>query len=77
MKAIIWSRENCSYCVMAEELLKQRGAEIEIRKIDEGWTREQLLESVPNARSVPQIFLDGQYVGGYTELKRHIAERTV
>jgi len=29
------------------------------------------LEAVPNVRSVPQIILDGKYIGGYTELKAH------
>jgi glutaredoxin len=28
-----------------------------------------LLEAVPNARTVPQIFLDGELVGGFTELR--------
>jgi glutaredoxin 3 len=45
---------------------------IEERKIGDGWTKEQLLESVPDARSVPQVFLDGAYVGGINELKRKL-----
>jgi len=53
-------------------MLKLRGIEIEERKIGDGWTKEQLLESVPTARAVPQIFFDEEYVGGFTELKNRL-----
>lgn len=72
MKAIIWSKYNCPYCDQAKSLLKLNGYEIEERKIGDGYTKEELLEAVPNARSVPQIFLDEEYIGGYTELKNKL-----
>ena len=68
-KAVIWSKDNCSFCLSAKNLLTVKGIEYEERKIGDGYTREQLLEVVPNAKTVPQIFLDGEHVGGYTELK--------
>lgn len=68
MRAIIWSKDSCTYCVQAKRLLEQKGIEFEERKIGEGWTKEQLLEAVPNAKTVPQIFLDNELVGGFTEL---------
>lgn len=71
-KAIIWSKPNCSYCEQAKQLLKMKGIVFEERKIGAEWTKEQLLEAVPTARAVPQIFLDDQYVGGYTELKQKL-----
>lgn len=71
MKAIVWSKTNCPYCVMAVNLLKNKNYEIEERKIGVDWSREQLLESVPMARTVPQIFLDGEYIGGYDDLAKH------
>ena len=72
MKALIWSKDNCSFCVSAKNLLTARDIEFEERKIGHGYTREQLLESVPNAKTVPQIFLDGEHIGGYTELKEKL-----
>jgi glutaredoxin 3 len=68
-KAIIWSKDNCTYCVQAKTLLSQKGIQFEERKIGDGYTKEDLLESVPNARTVPQIFLDGELIGGFTELR--------
>lgn len=73
MKAIIWSKYHCSFCDQAKQLLKMKGIDFEERKIGDGWTKEELLEAVPTARTVPQIFLDEEYVGGYTELKQRLA----
>ena len=69
MRAIVWSKDSCPYCVQAKTLLTQKGIAFEERKIGDGWTKEQLLEAVPNARTVPQIFLDGELVGGFTDLR--------
>lgn len=71
MKAIVWSKTTCPYCVQAKRLLERKGIEYEERVIGEGWSREQLLEAVPNARTVPQIFLDGNLIGGYDNLSQH------
>lgn len=68
---IVWSKVMCPYCDMAKNLLKSKNIEFEERKIGEGWTKEQLLESVPNARSVPQVILDGKYIGSYDQLKSY------
>jgi glutaredoxin 3 len=62
----------CGNCEQAKQLLTMKGIEFEERKIGKDWTKEQLLEAVPTARSVPQIFLDEQYVGGYQELKQRL-----
>ena len=72
MKATVWSKENCPYCLQAKALLESRGIDYEERNVSADWTREQLLEAVPTARTLPQIFLDDNYIGGFTELRRHL-----
>ena len=72
MKAIVWSKYQCPYCEQAKQLLAQRGIPYEERKIGDGWTKEDLLEAVPTARTVPQIFLNDELVGGFTELKERL-----
>ena len=74
MKAIVWSKYQCPYCEQAKQLLAQRGIDYEERKIGDGFTKEDLLEAVPGARTVPQIFLDDKLIGGFTELKQHLTE---
>jgi glutaredoxin len=72
MKATVWSKDHCPFCDQAKALLKQRGIEFEEKKIGHGYTKEQLLEEVPTARTVPQIFLDDKLIGGFTELRSHL-----
>jgi glutaredoxin len=74
MKATVWSKYNCPYCDQAKALLTQKGYTIEERKIGDGYTKEDLLEAVPTARSVPQIFLGEELIGGFTELKKKLTE---
>lgn len=74
MKAIVWSKYQCPYCDQAKALLKQKGIQFEERKIGDGYTKEDLLESVPTARTVPQIFLDDKLIGGFQELKKYLQE---
>ena len=69
MKAIVWSKNYCPFCEQAKNSLKIKGIEYEERNINNNWTKEQLLEAVPQARTVPQIFLDGQLIGGFTDLR--------
>lgn len=79
MKATIYSKEHCPYCVRAKALLKKLDISYDefvigepgskLLESNQQWaTREDLLERAPNARTVPQIWLDGEHVGGYTEL---------
>jgi glutaredoxin 3 len=72
MKAIVWSKDSCPFCVQAKSLLTARGIAFEERNINQDWTREQLLEAVPDARTLPQIFLDDQHIGGFTDLTSHL-----
>jgi glutaredoxin 3 len=74
MKAVVWSKYQCPYCDQAKALLTQKGYTIEERKIGDGWTKEDLLEAVPTARTVPQIFLGEELIGGFTELKKKLTE---
>lgn len=68
---IVWTKPGCPFCDMAKKLLNDKGIEFEERNIGHGWTREQLLEAVPTAKTVPQIFLDDEYIGTYQHLKAH------
>ena len=72
MKAVVWSKHHCPFCDQAKALLTQKGIEFEEKKIGEGYSKEDLLEAVPTARTVPQIFLDGELVGGFTELTQFL-----
>lgn len=75
MQAIVWSKEDCTFCEQSKSILDKSNIPYEERKIGEGWTKEQLLEAVPSARSVPQIFIDEQYIGGFQQLQKFLKEK--
>ena len=72
MKAIVWSNVGCHFCEMAKTLLTQKAIEYEERNIAKDWKIQDLLEAVPSARTVPQIFLDDKYVGSYDDLVEYL-----
>jgi glutaredoxin 3 len=73
MKAIVWSKDQCPFCVQAKALLDSKGIEYEERNVSKDWTKEQLLEAVPTARTLPQVFLDEELIGGFNELRQHLS----
>ena len=72
-KAIVWSKNSCPFCDQAKKLLGSKGIEFEERNVSTDWTKDQLLAAVPDARTLPQIFLDDNYIGGFTELRQHLS----
>jgi glutaredoxin len=72
MQAIVWSTATCAFCVQAKALLAAKNISYEERIIGQNWTKEDLLQEIPNARTVPQIILDGVYIGGYTDLVNYL-----
>lgn len=74
MFAVIFGRSSCPYCVRAKELAEKLTAErddFDYRYVDiqaEGITKADLEKTAGKPVStVPQIFLDQQHVGGYTD----------
>ena len=74
MNVILWSKYHCPFCDQAKNLLRDKGIPFEERKIGDGWTKEELLEHIPTARTVPQILIDGKLIGGFTELRNYLQE---
>jgi|TARA_B110000285_G_scaffold228729_1_gene292174 glutaredoxin 3 len=69
MKVEIYSKPQCPYCDMAKRLAEQKGYELTYKMLDEDFDRETLMETFPGARTFPQIIVDGEKIGGYTEFK--------
>jgi len=69
MKVEIYSKPACPFCVQAKNLAEQKGYEYTYKMLDEDFTREELMEKFPTARTFPQIVVEGQSIGGFTEFK--------
>ena len=67
---IIYSTAVCPYCIRAKELLSSKGVSYEEIRIDQDPDqRNIMLEKSNGQRTVPQIFIDDQHVGGFDQLK--------
>lgn len=74
-KAEVWSQTNCPACREAKRLLELHQITYGEKMLGiNGYTKKDLILKVPDARSVPQIFLDGKHIGGLQELKRELAK---
>lgn len=68
---VIYTKPNCSFCVKAKALLNANHYGYKEIEIGKDITREEFLSIYPDAKTVPQIVVEGNYVGGYTDLVEH------
>ena len=75
---IIYGKDNCSYCDRAKHLLEIYNLDYKYLRMSEDYTREELLELAPEAKSMPQIWnhVKGRtvHIGGYNELVKYLDE---
>ncbi len=64
----IYTKDWCSYCRAAKNLLDQRGIEYEEIDVTKDEEQEAVMLARSLRRSVPQIFIDGVHLGGFDEL---------
>ncbi len=65
----IYTTPICPYCHRAKGLLKKKGqAFTEIDVMMRPGARQQMMDRAGGRHTVPQIFIDGQHVGGCDEL---------
>lgn len=73
-EAILYTKANCPFCVRAKALLKLKEVHtVEINGMEhlEDMKQKVLSASGQEPKTMPQIFLDGKYIGGFTDLVEH------
>ena len=65
----IYGKTQCPFCDKAKALCEKEGLEYTYRQLDTDFTREELFEQFPGARTFPQIKFDGENIGGYSDLE--------
>ena len=76
MKAEIYTKDGCYYCDLAKNLFGMHKIKYTEKNIGQEHYRDELKEAKPSAKTVPQIWIDGKYVGGYDELNSLIIGMT-
>jgi glutathione-dependent peroxiredoxin len=65
----ILTREGCSFCAKAKALLTERGYDYVEVPLDHK-VRSRVVGAIANAQTVPQVFINGERIGGWEELER-------
>jgi len=70
--AMVFSKSYCPHCRATKQLLTEMGAKfevVELDQVDDGAALQDALQEITNQRSVPNIFIGQQHVGGNSELQ--------
>lgn len=68
-KVEIYIKTTCPYCFRARQLLDSKGVDYETYVVDSGGPKKDEMVSRSGGRTtVPQIFIDGQHIGGCDDL---------
>ncbi len=70
----VFSRDGCSFCVRAKGLLRDAGIEFEELVLNRDYT-DRTLRAISTHTTYPQVFINGQLIGGSDDLKAWLADR--
>lgn len=73
-RVVVYGTATCGYCMMAKLLLKRRGIAYAWINVGSNPSARAWLQEASGQRTVPQIFIDGRSVGGFSELSALDAE---
>ncbi len=74
MNIIVYSKSNCPNCTTAKALLDSKGLDFIERSIEDQEWRDVFTRQYPDIRQMPQIFIDGQRVGGLAGLQQALKQ---
>jgi len=69
----VFTRAGCEFCVRSKGMLRDAGIDFEELVLNRDYT-EACLRAVSGQSTVPQIFINGEYIGGSEDLKRYLAK---
>jgi glutaredoxin-like protein len=69
----VFSREGCPYCARAKGLLHDAGIQFEELVLNRDFS-ESTIRAVSGVSTVPQVFINGDHIGGSEELERYLNE---
>ena len=69
MEIEIFTGPGCGYCQAAKQLLAEKGLAFVEHDVSDPAALQAFRERLPRVKSIPQIFIDGEHIGGYEDLK--------
>jgi len=74
MNFVVYTKSGCPNCTTAKRLLDSKGLGYWEINTDEKVNLDELQNRAPDARQMPQIFIEGQRVGGLAGLQAALKE---
>jgi len=76
MKVIVYSKPNCQFCDKAKALLTQLKIEYTEKVVTKDISLEELFEELGKpVRTIPQIVIDKNHIGGFNELREYFVDK--
>ena len=76
MKVTIYSKQNCTYCSKAKVMLDNLGIEYTEKKFEDFESVDDMLEDIgKKIKTMPQIKIDNELIGGYHQLVEHLDDK--
>ena len=78
MQITIYSKNNCQFCTKAKHLIKTLGLEYEEKSLEKDFDSDpsKMMEDIGKpVRTMPQIKINGELIGGYNQLIEHFADK--
>ncbi len=73
---IVYSKNNCVYCGKAKTLISNLGLDYTEKKLEEFDSPQAMIKDIgKNVRSMPQIKIDGELIGGYNQLIEYFVDK--
>ena len=70
----VYTRPTCIWCIRAKELLNSKGIPFKNLDINDDELRKELKVKAPGIKTIPQIFKDGNRIGGYEDLVEYLKD---
>ena len=70
----IWGKPACPHCEQAKLFCERNNFDFVYKELDKDFTRDQVLETFPGARTFPQIVVSGNKIGGFDKLPSYVEE---
>lgn len=72
MKVKLYTLQNCVYCLLSKDLLNKKNISFEEINLEENYLLFDELFIRHNYSKVPMIFINDEFIGGYTELNKYL-----
>jgi glutaredoxin len=76
---IVYTKDNCVWCVRAKELLNKLHISYEEKKLGTDYTKDDLIKLLgrENNITVPQVLTDGKLIGGFDALSQYLEDHGI